>query len=138
MKANEEQVKGLLNDRQIREEEENLRAARDATKIDELLKKSQRLENLIRESTRELLEKKKQYLGYERRIKEERAHLLEESKMLKTEIANEKARNENMERVIETRIKRKQDGIVQDLKTKLSKYESELRTSKVHILFKSR
>ncbi|OAJ38725.1 hypothetical protein BDEG_22631 [Batrachochytrium dendrobatidis JEL423] len=129
-KGFDETISGLMKDRKNMIEEERVRREYDAAKIEEHLATIKKLRILCRENTRELLRTKKVSHAHERSLIEEKAAMVKELGELKSQISLEQDRNENAEKVIESRVSRKQEGIVADLRHHLGKLEAELLATK--------
>ncbi|KAJ3347016.1 hypothetical protein HDU91_006872 [Kappamyces sp. JEL0680] len=63
---------------------------------------------------------------------EEKATLKKEIKVLSQNLVQEQERNETAEKTIETRVVKKQDSFVSDMKNTIKKLESELKATKEH------
>ncbi|KAJ3281843.1 Coiled-coil domain-containing protein 77 [Borealophlyctis nickersoniae] len=127
-------IADLMRDRKTRMEEEKVRREHEAQKIGELTDKVHRLRALCRENTRglkteslELLHTKKTSLAHERRLIEEKTAMTDELNSLKNQLLDEKDRQENAERNIESRVTKKQESLVSELRGLLGKYEEEIR-----------
>ncbi|RKP16842.1 hypothetical protein ROZALSC1DRAFT_31297, partial [Rozella allomycis CSF55] len=130
-KLNVEQIKCLEEDRILREKEFKQREARDFGKIDELQKKNQKLETIVRENTRELLEKNKKFQQLERKIKEEKVQLAERLKSTTETLNEERAKINSTEKRVEEKIKKRTDTLVNDLRSIAAKFENEAKDAKL-------
>ncbi|CAG8459345.1 50_t:CDS:10 [Ambispora leptoticha] len=126
----EEIIASLEMDRQALIEEEKLRRQYDSDKIQELTAKVQRLDLFCRESTKELLQIKKDQRAEEQRMHEEHADLLQKFISLKTQLNEEKERNDTIERTVENKIAKKHETIMAELRRQIGNYEDELRVLK--------
>jgi predicted transcriptional regulator len=95
----EQQIKTLEEDRRFREEENAVRAQRDTAKIDELTRKNQKIENILRENTKDLLERKRRFQVMERKLKEEKTTVAEDIVKLKDDYEVQKVKNQTVEKV---------------------------------------
>ncbi|KAJ3304372.1 Coiled-coil domain-containing protein 77 [Kappamyces sp. JEL0829] len=130
--AYENAMAGLLKERRLRQEEDRIRREYDEARIESLMEKLTRMRTLCRENTRELLRTKKVSHSQEKLMAEEKATLKKEIKVLSQNLVQEQERNETAEKTIETRVVKKQDSFVSDMKNTIKKLESELKATKEH------
>ncbi|KAH9252414.1 hypothetical protein BASA83_009219 [Batrachochytrium salamandrivorans] len=130
-KAYDDTLSGLMKDRSNKTEEERVRREYDAVKVEEYLSTIKKLRTLCRENTRELLRTKKVSHAHERNLIEEKAAMVKELNSLQARLSHEHDRNENAEKVIESRVNRKQESIVADLRHHISKLEADVRAAKL-------
>ncbi|KAI9183903.1 hypothetical protein H9P43_002955 [Blastocladiella emersonii ATCC 22665] len=132
-RVHKESLDKLVEDRRLRADEEKLRAAADAERVRVLTDKLAKHQEFLRDNTKEVLTIRKSYLMNERLLKEERVRLVEEVNSLRAKYQEVRGRSEQVERVIETRVLKKNEGLLHELRTQLAKYEHELRNSRVDL-----
>ncbi|KAJ3036047.1 Coiled-coil domain-containing protein 77 [Rhizophlyctis rosea] len=120
----------LLRDRKTRVEEEKVRREYEARRIEEFMEKLNRFRALSRENTRELLHTKKAALAAERNLIEQKTQMTNDLLDMKKQLASEKSRQEQAEQTIETRITRKQESLVHELRREITKNEDEIKKLK--------
>ncbi|KAJ1332086.1 hypothetical protein BSLG_009019 [Batrachochytrium salamandrivorans] len=98
-------LSGLMKDRSNKTEEERVRRSYSRTK--------------------------KVSHAHERNLIEEKAAMVKELNSLQARLSHEHDRNENAEKVIESRVNRKQESIVADLRHHISKLEADVRAAKL-------
>ncbi|KAI8618983.1 hypothetical protein BC830DRAFT_1106272 [Chytriomyces sp. MP71] len=125
-KSYEETIAGLQRDRKTLLEEESIRRAHEAKKMEELLEKSDNLRQLNRENVRELLYLKKTMHQNERRLVEEKTRLTNEILSLKSTVTKEKEKVEHIEQQVEVKLAKKHADIAADLRGQLHKCTEEL------------
>ncbi|KAJ3362255.1 Coiled-coil domain-containing protein 77 [Allomyces javanicus] len=116
---------------QVRHDEHALRTRADADKMQHLGDQVAQLQAFLRDNTREVLAIRRAYLINERRLKEERVVLVDEVTQLRAKYAELRSRSEQVEKLVETRITRRNEGLLHELRSQLAKYEEELRRSKL-------
>ncbi|KAJ1342159.1 hypothetical protein BSLG_003286 [Batrachochytrium salamandrivorans] len=121
-KAYDDTLSGLMKDRSNKTEEERVRREYDAVKVEEYLSTIKKLQ---------LLRTKKVSHAHERNLIEEKAAMVKELNSLQARLSHEHDRNENAEKVIESRVNRKQESIVADLRHHISKLEADVRAAKL-------
>lgn len=126
-KLHEETVNNLMLDRQQHIEEDSIRRKHDEARIEELLGRIQKLEGFVRENTREMLQTKRNAQFQERLLKEEKANLVTELSTIRQSYQEAKTKSESVEKIVETRIMKRNENLLAELRTQLAKYESELK-----------
>ncbi|KAJ3370381.1 Coiled-coil domain-containing protein 77 [Allomyces arbusculus] len=116
---------------QVRHDEHALRTRADADKMQHLGDQVAQLQAFLRDNTREVLAIRRAYLINERRLKEERVVLVDEVTQLRAKYAELRSRSEQVEKLVEMRITRRNEGLLHELRSQLAKYEEELRRSKL-------
>ncbi|TPX51280.1 hypothetical protein SeMB42_g00278 [Synchytrium endobioticum] len=129
-RAYEDHIENLKKDRTVQMEEERVRRRHEASRIEELVRKLHRLRALCRENTRELLHTKKAAHATERSLIEQRARLLENVSSATTRFNAEKDRVQVVEKQVESRIAKRTESVLTELRGQIAKNQDELRTLK--------
>eukprot|EP00158_Paraphelidium_tribonemae_P004876 Partr_v1_DN27025_c1_g1_i4_m28739 putative Coiled-coil domain containing 77 len=123
----EETIAALKQDKELSNEEFDMRHRHDKKAIEDLLRKVEKLQDFCRENTKEVLEMKKAGQISERRNKEERARLYDEVNTMKLQYGRDKPSigvpAENAEVKFEERTSRKNEIIMSEMKRNLAKFE---------------
>ncbi|KAI8899652.1 hypothetical protein BC833DRAFT_585028 [Globomyces pollinis-pini] len=127
----------IMKERRLKLEEERARSDYNENKIKGLMDTLAKMRTLCRENTRELLRTKKISHAHERSLIEEKADLIEQIKNLHSQLAVEQERNESAEKSIESRISKKHETIVHDLKIQNRKLEENIKKLKTEMVEKS-
>ncbi|KAI8911664.1 hypothetical protein EDD86DRAFT_189111 [Gorgonomyces haynaldii] len=127
-------IAGLQKEKRIRLEEEKIRRDHDHQKVESLMERLDKSRALCRENTRvELLRAKKAFHNHERRLLEEKTHLIEQLSGTRKQLHAEQHRNETVEKAIEVKVNKSQEKLINDLRSHNSKLEEEMRNLKMHI-----
>ncbi|KAL7749923.1 hypothetical protein RI367_004799 [Sorochytrium milnesiophthora] len=104
--------------------------AQDAKRIEELVIRVGKLQGFMRDNTKELLRLRRSHLMSERLFKEERASMMQQTQSLREQYGELRNKSESVEKAVETRVVKKNEALVHELRTQLARYEDELRTFK--------
>ncbi|KAJ3057258.1 Coiled-coil domain-containing protein 77 [Rhizophlyctis rosea] len=121
----------LMKDRKARMEEERVRHEHEAERIGNLMDKVHRMRALCRENTRELLHTKKTALANEKNLIEQKTQMSIQLSEIQKELSSEKSRQEQAEQTIETRITKRQESLISELRLQINKSEEEMKKLKV-------
>ncbi|TPX36904.1 hypothetical protein SmJEL517_g00870 [Synchytrium microbalum] len=125
--AYEDSIENLKKDRSAQMEEEKIRRRHESARIEELMRKVHRLRTLCRENTRELLHTKKACHATERALIEEKTRLLENVHSATTKFTAERDRVQTVEKSLETKILKRNEGVLTELRSQIAKQQEELR-----------
>ncbi|KAI9220066.1 hypothetical protein BC828DRAFT_367638 [Blastocladiella britannica] len=128
--AHDQAISRLREDADVRNREEKARADADAARASELTDKLAQHQEFLRENTKEVLTIRKAYLMNERLLKEERVKLVDEVNTLRARYLDLRSKSDHIERAIEARVTKKNESLLHELRSQLSRYEKELRNSR--------